>query len=74
MELNDLFAVKNMNWISIASLLLLLAGVLFYIYWGVTYGVWADIGIYSITLIFVLFGIFGLLVSLLESKKDEEER
>ena len=29
-------------------LLLIVIGVLFYLFWGLTYSVWADIGIYSL--------------------------
>ena len=70
-NLKDLTDIKKYNFKTVLSLLLLIAGVLFYIYWGVTYGVWADIGIYSITIVFVLAGIFGMILSLLE---DEEEK
>ena len=70
-NLKDLTDIKKYNFKTVLSLLLLIAGVLFYIYWGVTYGVWADIGIYSITIVFVLAGIFGMMLSLLE---DEEKK
>ena len=70
-DIKALLDIKNYNFKTILSLLLLIAGILFYIYWGVTYGVWADIGIYSITIVFVLAGIFGMILSLLE---DEEEK
>ena len=71
-NLKDLVDIKNFNFKTILSLLLLIAGILFYIYWGVTYGVWADVGIYSITIVFVLAGIFGMLLSLLEENGEEE--
>ena len=67
----DLTNIKNYNYKTILSLLSLIAGILFYIYWGVTYGVWADIGIYSITIVLVLGGLFGTLLSLLEDEEDE---
>ena len=70
-NLRDLVDIKKYNFKTVLSLLLLITGILFYIYWGVTYGVWADIGIYSITIVFVLAGIFGMILSLLE---DEEEK
>ena len=71
-NLKDLVDIKKFNFKTILSLLLLIAGILFYIYWGVTYGVWADIGIYSITIVFVLAGIFGMLLSLLEENGEKE--
>jgi len=67
----NLTNIKNYNIKTIVSLLLFIAGILFYIYWGVTYGVWTDVGIYSITIILVLSGIFGLLLSILGEKKEE---
>ena len=70
-NLKDLTDIKNYNFKTVLSLLLLIAGILFYIYWGVTYGVWADIGIYSITIVFVLAGIFGTILSLLENEEKE---
>jgi len=61
----------NLNWskiniFTILSFLLLLSGVLFYIYWGLRFGVWMDIGIYSITSFLVLSGLLGILVTLHE--------
>ena len=70
-NLKDLTDIKKYNFKTVLSLILLTAGVLFYIYWGITYGVWANIGIYSITIVFVLAGIFGMILSLLE---DEEKK
>jgi hypothetical protein len=70
-NLKDLTDLKKYNYKTVLSLLLLLAGILFYIYWGLTYGVWANIGIYSITIVFVLAGLFGMILSLLE---DEEKK
>jgi len=70
-NLKDLTDIKKYNFKTVLSLILLTAGVLFYIYWGITYGVWANIGIYSITIVFVLAGIFGMVLSLLE---DEEKK
>jgi hypothetical protein len=70
-NLKDLTDIKNYNFKTVLSLLLLLAGILFYIYWGVIYGVWVDIGIYSITIVFVLAGIVGMILSLLEDDGEE---
>jgi len=62
--------VKNFNAFTAISLLSLVCGMLFYLYWGSRFGVWYDIGIYSVTILLVLAGIFGTLLSLLE--KDGE--
>ena len=52
----------------ILSILALFVGLIFYIGWGVTYGVWADIGQYSVTILFVLGGILGLLLTYFDNK------
>jgi hypothetical protein len=64
--------LKNFNFYTAVSILLLLAGILFYIYWGTRYGVWYDIGIYSITIVLVIWGIVGIILTLME--KEEETR
>ena len=50
----------------IISLLSILVGIIFYVAWGITYGVWADVGIYAVTAIFLAFGILGLLYTRIE--------
>ncbi|MCK5458797.1 MAG: hypothetical protein KAI20_02810 [Thermoplasmatales archaeon] len=61
----------NMNIFTILSGLFLLAGIVFYIYWGIRFGVWADIGIYSVTIFFVLSGILGILLTLYEPTDEK---
>jgi hypothetical protein len=61
---------KNFNIFTLISSLLLLAGILFYISWGIRFGVWYDIGVYSLSIIFVLAGIFGILLTLYDSSKE----
>ena len=61
---------KKFNIFTLISFLLLIAGVLFYIYWGIRFGVWYDIGIYSFSIIFVLAGIFGILLTLYEPYEE----
>jgi hypothetical protein len=65
-------SIKNFNLYTILSLLFLLAGLAFWISWGLRYGVWVDIGIYSITIVFVLSGIIGFIISLIEKTEGEE--
>ena len=62
--------MKDINEWTILSLLSIIAGVIFYIYWGIRYGVWADIGIYSITIVLVFSGVCGMLLSLHVKKED----
>ncbi len=54
--------------IAIFSLLLVVAAVLFYWVWGVSYGSWnifaaENMGVYSIFIVLLGLGIFGLLLA-----------
>jgi hypothetical protein len=62
--------IKNFNIYTILSILFILAGLFHYIYWGTRYGVWYDIGIYSITIVLVLPGIIGIVLSLMDKEKE----
>ena len=62
--------VKNFNMYTVISLLFLIAGIIHYLYWGIRYGVWDDVGIYSLTIVLVIPGIIGTLVSLMEKEED----
>ena len=53
----------KIDMILILSTIALAAGIILYIAWGLTYDVWADIGIYSVTIILVAVGIIGILLS-----------
>jgi hypothetical protein len=59
--------LKNYNIFTILSILLLLAGIIFYLFWGSRYGVWYDMGIYSITIFLVLVGLIGFLITVIET-------
>ena len=44
-------------------------GILFYFVWGVAYGGWFDIGVYSITILLLGFGLVGIfLYSIMEDE------
>jgi len=63
-------SLKNFNMYTIISLIILIGGIVFYIIWGLRYNVWTDIGIYSITIVLVLAGLIGFILSLsLENKE-----
>jgi hypothetical protein len=66
-------SMKNINAYTIFALIVLIAGVLLYISWGLRYGVWVDIGIYSITIVLVLGGLIGAILSLSMEKTEESE-
>ena len=63
--------LKNYNIYTILSILLLLAGIIFYIYWGSRYGVWYDMGIYSITIFLVLVGVIGFFITVIETTDEK---
>ena len=63
--------IKKFNVFTLISLLLLIFGVGLYIYWGVRFGVWYDIGIYSVTSVLVISGIVGILLSLYEKTEEQ---
>jgi hypothetical protein len=65
--------IKNINTYTIFSILVLIAGLLLYISWGLRFNVWADIGIYSITIILVLGGVLGTILSLTFEKTEEQQ-
>ena len=63
---------EKFNIFTLISLLLLIAGILFYISWVIRFpNAWADIGIYSITIIFVLAGLLGIFITLYESADED---
>ena len=62
--------MKKINGYTILSLLALIAGISFYFWWAVTYNIWIDIGVYSVTVVLVSFGILGILLSLIEEKQE----
>jgi hypothetical protein len=65
--------IKNFNIFTLLSILLIIIGLAHYIYWGIRYSVWSDIGIYSITIVLVLPGIIGLFLTLMDKKEEKEE-
>lgn len=69
----DMFKInmKKFNIFTIISILFILAGVIHYIYWVARYGIWYDIGIYALTIVLVVPGIIGFVLSLME---DEEKK
>jgi hypothetical protein len=64
--------LKNFNIFTILSILLIIAGLAHYIYWGIRYSVWVDIGIYSLTIFLVLPGIIGFFLSLMDKKEEKD--
>ena len=61
--------LKKFNIYSVLAILMLLGGILFYITWGIAYGIGYDIGMYSLTIVLVIPGVIGLILSLMEEEK-----
>jgi hypothetical protein len=61
--------IKNFNIFTVLSIIFLLAGLFHYLYWGARYGIWYDIGIYSITIVMIIPGIIGIIFSLIEKEE-----
>ena len=70
MNFGEIVNIKNFSWKTILSLLFVIAGLLFWISWGIRYGIWADIGIYSVAIIFILGGLCGIVLSLREPREE----
>ena len=49
---------------TVLSLVVLLLGVGFWLYMGTKYSNWSDVGVYSVGIVLVLFGVLGMLVSM----------
>ncbi len=63
--------LEKFNIYTILSILFLVGGILFYILWGATYGVWYDIGVYSLSIVLIIPGIIGILITLMEDEKKD---
>ena len=56
---------------TILSLAVLLLGVAFWLYMGLTYENWADVGVYSIGITLVGFGVAGALASMASPRRAD---
>jgi len=54
----------------IVSVLVILAGIIYYVAWNLKYGAWTDIGIYSVAIILISFGAAGYMISTVPKKED----
>jgi undecaprenyl pyrophosphate phosphatase UppP len=50
--------VQRLEFFGFAALVVL--AVIFYLWWGVTFGVWIDNGLYAVVVVLVLFGLAGM--------------
>ena len=69
MDLIKKINIKNFNFYTILSILVVLAGIFLYIDWVIRYNILYDLGIYSLVIVFIIAGIIGFILSLM--KKEE---
>lgn len=53
---------------------LLSIGAAFYFVWSILYGTWTDIGLYSFTIVLVVFGLLELWLVQEQIKKEDSEK
>ena len=58
---------------TVLSLILIVVGVAFWVWMGSTYDNWSDIGVYSIGVTLIGFGLVGTFVSLLAPARPVTE-
>jgi heme A synthase len=49
---------RSLSFFGFAGLAVL--GIAFYVWWGLSYGVWVDNGVYAVVVVLVLFGLSGM--------------
>ena len=57
-RLSDTSITRQVSFWSFAALTVV--GVAFYVWWGVSFGVWLDNGVYAVTITLLLFGLAGM--------------
>lgn len=60
--------MKFTGW-TILSLALLVLGIAFWAYMGVTFDNWSDVGVYSVGVTLIGFGLVGTFVSMMEPRR-----
>ena len=50
--------VRRVEFFGFAALVVLAA--VFYLWWGLTFGVWIDNGVYAVAIVLLLFGLAGM--------------
>jgi len=54
------------RWLWYFSWIILIIGVVFYFSWSFLYDAWTDLGVYSISITLIVFGILGALLAKVE--------
>ncbi len=56
------------------SLLVFIAGLALYLYWAASYDAWTDIGLYSISVPIIGFGLVGIFLFTRKEVVEEEDQ
>ncbi|UCB58177.1 MAG: hypothetical protein JSV67_06110 [Thermoplasmatales archaeon] len=64
--------LKNYSFYTIFSVILILIGIGLWLDWIIKYGVVYDVGIYSLVIVFLIPGIVGFIISLMDKKTIED--
>jgi hypothetical protein len=64
--------LKNYSFYTIFSVILILIGIGLWLDWIIKYGVVYDVGIYSLIIVFLIPGIVGFIISLMDKKTIED--
>lgn len=57
-RLSDMSTTRQVSFWGFATLVVV--GVAFYVWWGLSFGVWLDNGVYAVTITLLLFGLAGM--------------
>jgi len=63
--------LKNYNFYTILSVILILTGIALWLDWIIKYGVGYNVGIYSLVIVFLIPGIVGFIISLMDKETVE---
>jgi hypothetical protein len=55
-------APKKVNYVRMGYLLLMVTGILVYLSWGILYNAFFDLGLYSVVILMVGFGLCGYIL------------
>jgi hypothetical protein len=62
--------MKNFNIYTVISVLLLIIGLVLWIGWMIRYGIVYNIGIYALAIFFIIPGIVGFILSLMDKEEN----
>ena len=57
-RMREMSITRKVSFWGFATLVVL--AVAFYVWWGVSFGVWIDNGVYAVTIVLLMFGLAGM--------------